>query len=136
MRAFVKKHRKHAAVLGCIAMLVALVEAWSAAAPLRGQMAARFDLPQGRCRILTYGLPPSWLPEYAGLLKERYGVEVHPVAGCIVSKSLSSYVDNYDAVSAAAANHKYGHDILKECSEDARKSTPGPDGVSLKAREP
>lgn len=77
--------------------------------------------------MLTYGQPVNWLAEYARLLKERYGVEVHPVAGCIVSQALISYVDNYDAVSAAEVNRRFGRDVFKECAEDARKTYSTPD---------
>jgi len=134
MKTFLRNHQRLAAVVGLAAMLLAMVGAWSAAARVRGRMAARSDLRRGHCRILTYGLPPSWLPEYARLLKERYGVELHPVAGCIVSRTLASYVDSYDAVSAAAANRKFGHDVFKECTEDARKSAAESDGVSVHPR--
>ncbi len=122
MRAFSRNRRKYGAVVGFVVMLLAMLGAWSSAAPVRGRMAARFDLRRGRYRILSYGLPPLWLPEYARLLKERYGVELHSVAGCIVSKTLVSYADSYDAVSAAAVNHKLGHDVFKECAEDARNN--------------
>jgi len=118
MKAFVANHKKLAAIIALVAML----GAWWLAAPVRGHVAARFDIVRGHYRILTYGLPPSWRPEYARLLKERYGVELHPVAGCIVSPALVSYVDSYDDESAAAAIRKFGHDVFKECAEDARKS--------------
>jgi len=77
---------------------------------------------RGHYRLLTYGLPVSWLPQYAVLLRKRYGVEVHAVAGCVVSPALISYVDNYDRVSTAAVNRKFGHDVFKECAEDAQKN--------------
>jgi hypothetical protein len=76
LRTFVRSHKGLSAIIGLIALAVALVEAWSLAAPLRGQIAARSDVRQGHYKILSYGLPPSWLPEYARLLRERYGVEL------------------------------------------------------------
>ena len=118
---FVRSHKRLSAIIGLIALAIALVEAWSVAAPLRGQIAARSDVRHGHYKILSYGLPPSWLPEGARLLRERYGVELRPVAGCIVSKALVSYVDSYDEVSAAAVIRKLGRDVFKECEEDARR---------------
>lgn len=56
----------------------------------------------------------------AQLLRERYGIEVQTVALCIVSETLRSYADSYDEVSAAAANHKFRHDVFKECAEVAQ----------------
>lgn len=104
-------------------MLVAALGAWWLAAPVRGQVAARCDVWRGHYKVLTYGLPPSWHPKYARLLRERYGIELHTVAGCVVSTALVSYVDSYNAVSAAAVIHKFGHDVFRECEEEASKST-------------
>ena len=118
---FVRSHKKLSAIIGLIALAIALVEAWSVAAPLRGQIAARSDERHGHYKILSYGLPPSWLPEYTRLLRERYGVGLRHIAGCIVSKALVSYVDSYDEVSAAAVVRKFGRDVFKECEEDARR---------------
>ncbi len=104
MSAFVKNHKRLTATIGFLALLVALIEAWSVAAPVRGRMAARTDLRRGRYKLLTYcGLPPSWLPEYGpDFERKRYGVELQPVAGCVVSTDLVSYVDSYDDVVAAS----------------------------------
>lgn len=117
MKGFFGKHKWFLAVLGLVAVLIV----WWLAAPLRGSLSARIDVAWGHYRLLTYGLPVAWLPEYAVLLKERYGVEVHAVAGCVVSQSLISYVDNYNRVSTAAANRRFGHDVFKECEEDVSK---------------
>jgi hypothetical protein len=103
-------------------VLVALLGVWWVSAPVRGQLTARFDVGRGHYRVLTFGLPPSWHPEYARLLRERYGIEVKTVAGCVVSQALISYVDSYDEVSTAAAIRKFGHDIFKESAEEARKN--------------
>jgi len=51
----VMNHKKLSAVIGFIALLVALVEAWSVAAPVRGRMAARFDVRHEHYKILAYG---------------------------------------------------------------------------------
>jgi hypothetical protein len=72
-------------------------------------------------KILAYGLPSVWHSEYIRLLKEKYGIEMHTVALCIVSETLRSYADSYDEVSAAAANRKFGRDVFQESAEEARK---------------
>jgi hypothetical protein len=117
MNRFFSRHKKLAASL----LLVCSVFVWEFAAPIRGNLAARFDLARGRYRILNFGLPPGWLSEYARLLRDGYGVELDPVAGCVVSHQLVSYVEAYDNVSATAAIRKYWHDIFKECAEEAEK---------------
>ena len=117
MRAWLKKHKKTAA----IATVLACVEVWQLAAPVRGQLAARFDVARGHYKLLVYGLPPSSRPEYERLLRERYNIAVHTAAYCIVSREMIAYVQSYDEVSAAAANRKFGHDVFKECWEEASR---------------
>jgi hypothetical protein len=90
-------------------------------APIRGNVAARIDIHRGRYQVLGYGLPTAWRPEYARCLRERYGIEFRPVAGCIVSKSLVAYVHAYHSTTSAATYRKFGHDVFKECAEDAEK---------------
>lgn len=106
---------------GVLVLAIVLGTVWPMTARTRGQMAANMDLRKGNYRLLTYGLPPTWLPEYARLLKERYRIELHPVAGCVVSNGLIAYVDGYDEVSSAAALHKFGHDVFKECMGEAQR---------------
>jgi hypothetical protein len=119
LRPSVTKHKKVAAVIAFMALFGALVEVWSATMPTRGRMAARFDIRHGHYVLLTYGLPPVGRPEFARLLKQRYGIEVRAVAFCIVSENLRSYADSYDEVSIAAANQKFGHDVFKESAQAA-----------------
>src|SRR5208282_2349061 len=112
VKEFRKTRRKVAMVVGAIALLAVSLEMWSATAPLRGRMAAHFDVRRKHYRVLVYGLPPAWRSGYADLLRERYGIEVRAVAYCIVSETLISYVESYDAVSVAAANRKFGRDVF------------------------
>ena len=106
---------------------MALVPAWWLSAPLRGYLTAEFDLLRGTYALLGYGLSPSWRPEYARLLRERYGVQYRPVAGCVVSQDLVWYVGAYNRVTMAAATHRFGHDIFKETADEAAKNS----GASL-----
>ena len=55
MRAFVRKHKNRTEVIVSVALLVALVEAWSVAAPMRGRMAARFDVRRRHYKVLAHG---------------------------------------------------------------------------------
>lgn len=90
-------------------------------APIRGNQAARIDIHRGRYQVLGYGLPTAWRPEYARCLQDHYGIEFRAVASCTVSKSLVAYVDAYDSVISAATYRKFGHDVFRECAEDAEK---------------
>lgn len=95
---------------------------WQASAGVRGQLVARFDLSRGQYTILTGGLPRAGLPEYIRLLRERHGIEVRVVAGCVVSESLGAYVKGYNTVSMAAAEQKFGHGVFRETWADTIKN--------------
>jgi hypothetical protein len=43
------------------------------------------------------------------------------VALCIVTNDLVAYADGYNRVSMAAVNRKFGHDVFKECAEEAER---------------
>jgi len=85
-----------------------LVAGWVYTAPSRGHLSAQFDVWRGHHIVLAYGLPSPWRPASAQLLRERYGIEIHTVALCILSETLRSYADSYNEVSVAAANRKFG----------------------------
>jgi hypothetical protein len=120
MNAFLIKHKRLFAVIGLALFLPVFLQTWWLTAGTRGQMRARFDLWRGHYAIHTYGLIlPS--REYARILKDRYGIETHIDALCIVSESQISYADSYNKLSTAAANRKFGHNVFKECYEDARR---------------
>jgi hypothetical protein len=108
-----------ARVAALIAMIVLLVF-WRPFPKTRGELAARFDIAIGHQKILSYGMVNPWFPEYARLMRERYGIEGRMVAGCIVSESTCGYVESYDAVSLAEARRRYGRDIAQETMEEAR----------------
>jgi hypothetical protein len=115
---FIRKHK----ALAAVAVICLGIAAWNMSASIRGRIHAHFDVALGHYKILGYGSPTPWRREYVRLLKERYGVEFHEEALCIVSTSLVDYVDAYDEVSEAAANRKFGRNIFEETAEDARKT--------------
>lgn len=118
----VVRRRKGLVVLAILTSTMLLAIAWSASAPARGWLAAHFDIARGHYEVQGYGLPVPRRAEYAALLQRRYGVKFRTVALCIVSRSLVAYVDSYDEVSMGAVNRKFGHDVFKECAEEARKN--------------
>jgi hypothetical protein len=63
--------------------------------------------------------------EYAGLLKNGYRVELDMVAGCVVTKELVRYVQDYNAVSERLLLEKFGRDIFEECHGLAKKKLAG-----------
>lgn len=120
MTTFVRKHRLLFALVGLAVLMPVLLEIFWLTAGARGRLQARYDLWRGHYAIHTYGLSLSGR-EYARILKDRYGIETHVDAFCIVSESQRAFADNYNKLSTAAAERKFGHDVFKECSEDARR---------------
>lgn len=122
--AIIKSIRKHKAIalLGAAAALIVLIWVWDGSASIRGKLAARIDLRRGRYEVLGYGLPTPSRPQYASCLHKRYNVGFRAVAGCIVSQPLVSYVDGYDSVVAEVVTRRFGHDVFKECSEEAERN--------------
>ena len=118
MKAFIRNHKKLAAVIVAALLLVG----WWLSASARGYFVARFDVARGHYEVQSFGLPAAWRPDYARLLRERYGIEHRTVAGCVVSESLVSYVSAYNGVTKAAAERKFGRDVFAECAADARKA--------------
>jgi hypothetical protein len=70
---------------------------------------------------LTLGPILGGFLEYQQILRERYGIEVRPVGGC-VSFWAASYADAYDKVSMPAIAHKFGRDVLKNSWDEATKT--------------
>ena len=117
----VKRKRFLALTAGFITLLLYWLPWPWPFAELRGRFVSRIDVGTGNYKLLVIGLPPPWRQEYARLLRQRYDIRVQTEALCIVSESLVSYVESYNAVSTAAAIGKVGHDPFQECYEDARK---------------
>lgn len=105
----------------CVGIII-FMATWWMAVPIRGSVAARVDLNRGRYKLLTYGRPVPWLPEYARLLRERHGIHVQAVAGCVVSEHLIEYVGSYNHQVEEAAAKRFGHDVFKECATDAQEN--------------
>lgn len=118
MRNYIRSHK----ILTGIILVPLLLAGWPLSAPIRGELAARFDLVRGHYELLGYGLPPTWIRDYRHILQQRYGIEYRAVAGCVVSPWEVSYVDAYDSVITAAAKQRFGHDIFEEAANEAKDS--------------
>jgi hypothetical protein len=113
------RRHKFAAVIPAFVLLTAFCLFRTRFAEVRGRLAAHIDVARGQYQVLGYGLELPSRSEYAHCLQERYHIEFKTVAGCIVSDSLVSYAKGYHAVVTDAANRKFGHDVFKECAEEA-----------------
>jgi hypothetical protein len=105
-------------------------------AHLRGRLTAQRDVLHGKYRILTYGLATLDRGEYARLLQDRYGIEVHAIAGCIVRPSQVDYASGYNEVVKASLQQRLKRDVLAEMrskNENAHGASSG-EGQALRCR--
>jgi hypothetical protein len=114
---------KRRTILSVFAIIIAIpVVLYVGNGPLAatcGELAARRDIAHGRYLILGYGLPSPARADYIRILKARYGIEFHAVAGCIVSPGLVGYVRGYDGVSEEAIRSKFGPTVLEDAGSQA-----------------
>lgn len=122
MWAYLRRRGRLARVTVLMLTLLLATVLWAVSGSLRGRIAAHYDIARGHYYLLAYGLPTASRPEYARLLRERYGVEFRAVAGCVVTPTLVDYVDGYDSVSMTAVNRKFGRDVFKETMAEADQS--------------
>lgn len=87
----------------------------------RGKAEARADIAAGRLRLLTYGYPAAARWKYGELLEQRLGVELHPIAGCVVDDGITGRADGYDAVMHAHLEAQYGRGILDRLWSEAER---------------
>ena len=58
---------------------------------------------------------------YDDYLREKFGVVVTPIAGCLVSDGIIGAIDGYNSTMKPLLNQKFGHDIFKEAEEASRR---------------
>jgi hypothetical protein len=58
---------------------------------------------------------------YDNYLKQKYGVVVTSVAGCVVTDGIIGGIEGYNSTMKPLLNKKFRHDIFKEAEEAARK---------------
>ena len=81
---------------------------------------AETDFTRNVYRIFVVGKRPA-KSFYDDYLKERYGVLVTPIAGCVVSDGIIGAIEGYNSTMKPLLNRKFGHDIFKEAEEEGRR---------------
>jgi hypothetical protein len=120
MKTLIAKQKRLFVVLGLVLTVPVLLQTWWLTARVRGRLDAQIDLGRGHYAIHAYGLNLS-RREYARIVKDRYGIETHVDAFYIVSELQIAFADSYDKLTTDAAKRRFGHDVSKECSEEARR---------------
>ena len=86
-----------------------------------GREAAAKDIKQGILAVETYGLPVACYAEYENLLKQKYGIELRPIAGCVVDDSILKHAKGYNEISDAEIERRFGKDIFGKTMQAAQK---------------
>ncbi len=79
-----------------------------------GRKDAEADIAHGKLRIVSYGLPVHWAPEYREIMQRDYGVEVDSIAGCVVSGDLVKYAAAYNEVMQARILARHGKQVFDD----------------------
>jgi len=87
-----------------------------------GRSEARRDLTNGIVRLPAYGLPSTSSFESVGILKEKYHVEMYPIAGCVVTSGLVAYADGYSEVSRKFIELQHGSNLWKNVRAETEKA--------------
>lgn len=89
-----------------------------------GDADARADLAAGKLAIETAGLPAPWRTTYARLLRERHGIELRSVAGCMIGEETLQHMKSYNSLMEAEISRRFGADLLEKTANEARRITP------------
>jgi hypothetical protein len=85
-----------------------------------GKIEAHFNALREKYSIRAYGTQDGAIVEYKQILSNEYGVEIIPVAGCIVSQELREKTIGYNESMEAAIEKRYGQGVLERSWRRAR----------------
>ena len=86
----------------------------------KARQMATADFARHVYRIFVVGKRPA-TSAYDEYLKERYGVLMTPIAGCIISDGIEGAQEGYNSTMKPLLNRKFGRDIFKEAEQASRK---------------
>jgi hypothetical protein len=93
------------------------------AAALQGRADALKELAQGTLALETMGLPPRSRGAYMDLLKQRHGILLRAVAGCLVTSTITGHARGFNEVMMAEIQKRFGPDALANAERDAESQT-------------
>jgi hypothetical protein len=84
-----------------------------------GKKEAEADISSGKPKLFLYGKARADFDERTAIFKERFGVELDPLAGCIVSDPLVSFADAYNAVIQNHIAAMFGATAFEDADREA-----------------
>src|SRR5258708_1219633 len=76
-----------------------------------GRADATRDVARGYFAVEEFGRTVVWQDDYAKIAKQRFGVHVKTVAGCIVDEEIVGHAKGYNEISEPAIKRKFGRDV-------------------------
>ncbi|WAS98350.1 hypothetical protein [Nannocystis punicea] len=95
------------------------VESLAADAYERGKQAALRSIARNELGLETFGYPARCRSEYARILREKYKVELHTVAGCVIDETILEHARGYNEVMEAEITRRYGASVFNKVSRQA-----------------
>ena len=111
--------------LVCLAAVAALGGCagprYSKDAYLQGKTDAHHALAAGHLVVETYGLPPTHFEEYTRLMRERYAIEIRPIAGCCVTDTILGHSRGFNVVMEAEVEKRFGRNVCRQTVVEAER---------------
>jgi hypothetical protein len=86
-----------------------------------GKKEAEADLSRSAPKLYLYGKTGADLDERSAVFKQRFGVELVSLAGCIVSEALVTFADAYNEVIEAHIAKKFGASAFEDADREAMR---------------
>ncbi len=100
-----------------------LHKAEAEAAAIQGRADALKEIAQGTLALETMGLPPVSRGAYIDILKQRHGIQLRAVAGCLVTPSITGHARGFNEVMLAEIQKRFGPDALANAERDAESQS-------------
>ncbi|HZP59544.1 MAG TPA: hypothetical protein VFB27_04410 [Opitutaceae bacterium] len=100
-----------------------------------GKKEAQDDIARGTPKLKLYGLEVGDFDERAAVFRRRLGVELDPIAGCIVSDPLVKYADAYNAEVRRFLAAKFGPNAFDDVERESLRLWESKKDASLKTNE-
>jgi hypothetical protein len=74
--------------------------------------------------IETAGLPHPWRATYARLLRDRHGIELRSIGGCVLDDVTVKHIASYNAVMEAEISRRFGAHALEKARAEVQRLGP------------
>jgi hypothetical protein len=86
-----------------------------------GEAEAERDITAGTLKLKEMGYLAPWADVWIDLMKERLGIEVEVVAGCVVTEELLANVKGYNRRMNQEIERQFGAGVVKALVQEARE---------------